>query len=432
MLSGGAAWEPALLPLLAEPGAGLHLVRRCVDVSELLAVCAAGAVGVALVDADAGRVDRDTLDRLRRLAVPVLLVVAPGTASGPSTALGLGAPQVVPRTEAPESVLARARALAGRTHPEPAPVVPAASASSTTPAQPGRLLVVWGPGGAPGRSTVAVNLATELARRGRSVLLVDADAAGGAVATMLGLVDEAPGVAAACRSALRGRLDPAVLAALAVAVDDRLRVLTGTSRPDRWRELRPAALDVLWPCARALADDVVVDVAPGLAGDEPDPLEPALVGPSAATLSALEAADEVIAVACADTLGLLRLVHGLDLLAEQVPDVHPRLVVNRVRSSVAGVPARQRVRAALREVVGREAVAFLPDDPTAMDASLRAGRALADAARSSPLRRALGDLADQLAPLPAPRVAAATSGHREHGSDRRRRSRGRASLRSGR
>jgi Flp pilus assembly CpaE family ATPase len=248
---------------------------------------------------------------------------------------------------------------------------------------------------------------------------------------MLGLLEEAPGVASACRSALRGRLDPNVLAALAVGVDERLRVLTGASRPDRWRELRPAALGVLWDCARVLADVVVVDVAPGLAGDEPDPLEPALVGPSAATLSALEAADEVLAVAGADTLGLLRLVHGLDLLADRLPDVRPRLVVNRVRSSVAGVPARQQVRAALREVVGREAVAFLPDDPQAVDTALRAGRSLADVAAGSPLRRALADLADQLAPVPSPGVAAAASARRGHGSDRRRRSRGRASLRSG-
>jgi Mrp family chromosome partitioning ATPase len=44
------------------------------------------------------------------------------------------------------------------------------------------LAAVWGPKGAPGRTTVAVNLAFEAAAAGGEVLLVDADTYGGAVA----------------------------------------------------------------------------------------------------------------------------------------------------------------------------------------------------------------------------------------------------------
>jgi len=401
VLSGGARWEPAVLPLLDDPAAGLHLVRRCVDVAELLAVAAAGWVRVAVVDSAAARVDRDTVDRLRRLGVPTLLV-EDGPTRSPAAA-DLGAADLVAAGEAPAVLLGRARALARRSRPEPAPPAPAASGSGVqTDLATGRIMVVWGPGGAPGRSTVAVNLAGELARRGRRVLLVDADAAGGAVATMLGLVEDAPGVAAACRSALRGRLDAAVLASLAVGLDDRFRVLTGSSRPDRWRELRPAALDVLWDVCRSLADVVVVDVAPGLSGDEPDPLEPLLAGPSAATRSALQAADLVLAVAAADPLGLLRLVHGLDLLAEADPQLAPAVVVNRVRSGTAGHRPRHQVREALGRAAGREVAAYLPDDPRATDAALRAGRSLGDVAPSSSLRRALQALAASVDPsLPA-------------------------------
>ena len=44
------------------------------------------------------------------------------------------------------------------------------------------VIAVWGPAGAPGRTTLAVNLAAELAASGHSVALVDADPYGGAIA----------------------------------------------------------------------------------------------------------------------------------------------------------------------------------------------------------------------------------------------------------
>ena len=55
------------------------------------------------------------------------------------------------------------------------------------------VIAVWGPAGAPGRTTLAVNLAAEIAAAGHSVALVDADPYGGAIAPALGLLDEAPG-----------------------------------------------------------------------------------------------------------------------------------------------------------------------------------------------------------------------------------------------
>ena len=53
-------------------------------------------------------------------------------------------------------------------------------------AEPGRVVVVWGPQGAPGRTTVAAGLAGVLAARGAETVLVDADPYGGAVAQHLG------------------------------------------------------------------------------------------------------------------------------------------------------------------------------------------------------------------------------------------------------
>ncbi|MGB3376575.1 MAG: hypothetical protein WBA87_15730, partial [Microbacterium sp.] len=48
-------------------------------------------------------------------------------------------------------------------------------ALDATPKRPSRVLAVWGSHGAPGRSTVAIQLAVELSREGRRTALVDAD-----------------------------------------------------------------------------------------------------------------------------------------------------------------------------------------------------------------------------------------------------------------
>ncbi len=64
-----------------------------------------------------------------------------------------------------------------------------------------RVIAVWGPAGAPGRSTLAIELAVELVRGGRRVGLVDADTHAPSLASALGLADEGPGFASACRSA---------------------------------------------------------------------------------------------------------------------------------------------------------------------------------------------------------------------------------------
>ncbi|KRE26077.1 P-loop NTPase [Agromyces sp. Soil535] len=77
------------------------------------------------------------------------------------------------------------------------------------------VIAVWGPAGAPGRTTIAVNLAAEIAAAGHSVALVDADPYGGAIAPALGLLDEAPGFASACRLAGGDALDRAELQRIA-------------------------------------------------------------------------------------------------------------------------------------------------------------------------------------------------------------------------
>ena len=130
---------------------------------------------------------------------------------------------------------------------------------------------MWGPAGAPGRTTTAIALAAELAAAGLRVALVDADTIGAAVAPSLGLLDEAPGLAAACRLAAAGALTGAELDRVAQryrCARGELLVLTGIGRPARWPELSADRVTKVLEQCRSWADHTVVDTGFNLEADE--------------------------------------------------------------------------------------------------------------------------------------------------------------------
>jgi MinD-like ATPase involved in chromosome partitioning or flagellar assembly len=249
----------------------------------------------------------------------------------------------------------------------------------------GRVVAVWGPSGAPGRTTVAIGVAVEAARLGISTLLADADPYGGTVAPTVGLFDETAGLALASRDAAAGMLDSIRLAQRTRQLRPRLRVLTGLPRANRWRELRAAGLSSVLDESRRLCALTVLDCGFCLEQDEQR------VGPqrNGATLAVLAAADVVLCVGAAHPIGLRRLSHGLDELREALPGVVPLIVANRV----TGAAASRAVAAALQRWGDIEASAHLPADSAALDAATRAGATLAEVAPASPLRRSLVDVA---------------------------------------
>ena len=274
--------------------------------------------------------------------------------------------------------------------PDEEPVVPIGT--DPEPPDGGRSVVVWGPVGAPGRTTVATGLAAELAHRGRSTILLDADPYGGAVAQHLGVLDGASGLLAASRAANAGELDATRLAALARGVGGDLRVLTGLPRPDRWPEVRPATFDDVLTAARAVADWLVIDVGFSLEGEQGDPFA---TGPrrNHMTLAALTQADEVVVVGAADPVGLSRLARGLVDLHDLVPAASVTVVVNRTRSSLGW--SEREIHAMVEGFVRARGVHFVPDDRAAADRALMAGRSLVELGDSS-LRRGLAAITDGL------------------------------------
>jgi MinD-like ATPase involved in chromosome partitioning or flagellar assembly len=263
------------------------------------------------------------------------------------------------------------------------------------------VIAVWGPTGAPGRTTIATTLAAELAGRGTEVLLVDADTYGGCVAQALGLLDEAPGIAAACRAAEQGLLDLPALSRIAPEVVSGLRVLTGLPKAERWPEVRAAALERVLELSRSLVQVVLVDCGFCLEDDEELSYDTVAPRRNEATLTSLAASDLVVAVGGADPIALQRLVRGLQALGT-VPSGQPVPVVNRVRAAAVGSRPESRIADSLLRFAGLTSVRFVPEDAAALDGALLAGRSLVEHAPESPVRHAVADLATALVPWSAP------------------------------
>jgi MinD-like ATPase involved in chromosome partitioning or flagellar assembly len=419
----GAEWEADLVAALDRAPFGVTVVRRCVDLADLLAAAASGTARAVLVSADLRRLDREALSRLSACGVAVVGLVTPGDEDGERRLRQLGLGVVVnadagaerisaavldalrtTRDGRPESVRERNEDAVedgteyDETEYDATEYGESGAGKPSVEPEAGRLIAVWGPTGAPGRTTVAVNVAAELAALHLPTLLVDADTYGGVVAQVLGLLDEAPGIAAAARLANTGSLDLPALARLARQVNGTaLRVLTGIARPDRWPELRPSSLEVVWRVARTLAAFTVVDCAFSLERDEEIAFDTAAPRRNGATLTTLEAADAVLVIGAADPIGVQRLVRGLTDLHETVPGLHARIVLNRVRRGPVGADPERQLAAALDRFAGVDDVCFVPEDRTACDRALAAGRTLREMAPDSPARKALALLAEQLA-----------------------------------
>jgi Flp pilus assembly CpaE family ATPase len=407
----GAPWESALVGALDRADHGVAVVRRCVDVSELLAAAATGTGQAALLSADLQRLDGDAVAHLEAAGVAVVGLVDPGDEHAVERLRRLGVSHVLPADADPETIAQALReAVAGAPAGFPGvadprsalPVLGAPAGPEDRPTGPGRVVAVWGPLGAPGRTTVAVGVADEASRLGVPTLLVDADVYGGVVAQVLGLLDESPGLAGAARQASVGTLDGDALARLAWTVRPHLRVLTGLARADRWPELRPRAVTAVLDEARRLAELTVVDCSFCLEEDEELSFDTAAPRRNGATLAVLDDADTVICVSGADPVALQRTVRALGELREVLPEVEPVVVINQVRRGPVPGDARAEIAEALERFAGREVRFFLPADRRATDAALAAGRTLAEVAAGSPLRAGLRSLAATVAGVPEP------------------------------
>jgi MinD-like ATPase involved in chromosome partitioning or flagellar assembly len=434
--------------------AGHTLAWRASDVDEAMTQLAARAPEVLVVGDHPAVATPSLIGACDLLGVRACLLVAAGVEPS-AAAQRLGLLDVL--LAGPDGVDVRAIAGIGgptsdrapETVPVPAPVhdaaawspavVPAApvdsafesaaAAPASTPADPARepeasvvaaptgesprhprVIVVWGPAGAPGRTTLAIGLAAELAARGRAVCLIDADTYGGTVAPALGLLDEAPGFAAACRLAGSESLTMAELDRVAQQAGGEggapFAVLTGIGRPHRWPELSTGRVTAVLDRARRWREVIVVDAGFNLETDEEVSSDLAAPRRNAATVAALRSADQVVAVGGGDPIGLARLLRSHGELLEVAEGARVRVVINRVRASVLGIDPRGQVRQTLERFAGIRDAVLIDNDADAADLALLTARPVTTAAPRSALSRGIAELADAIGFARAPATSA--------------------------
>lgn len=364
-----AVVESAVVSTIGTSSADVSVVRRCRDVVELRAVAQTSTVDVAVIDGHMRGLDRDMVAELG--AARVRCVALTDSDSDVARLAEIGVATLV-RSDLSGLVeaLRGAPTIVEAAHP----VLPLSQ-----PAANGRIVAVWGPAGAPGRTSVAVELAAWFAAE-HDTLLIDADTVSPSVAQHLGLIDDTSGLAAAVRAAAQGSLDPDGLAGSAVAVPPGFRVLVGLPSAHRWTELRPESVASMLVCARNTVALTVVDVGFGVEGSDlhwVDPGNPVRYG---AARSVLAAADAVVCVGRPDPVGVVRLIKSVREVSESAPTAVLVPVVNRVGSRAEGRAVTELVAAEL----ALPDVLVLPDDQRAVRTALAHGVTVAEQSPRSP------------------------------------------------
>ncbi len=376
--SGGAAWELALVRGLGRSELGIRVARRCVDHGELLGTALRDRPRAVLVDASLPWVDRDLVTTLRRAGTET---VAIGASARPLEQIGI---HCLPADASPEAVSALVFGL----DIGPSTVGTTVPADRVGASDAGRLVAVWGAGGAPGRSTVAIHLAIEAASAGRRTIVIDGDVWSASIAQSLQL-EEAPSITQAARLAADGW--PAPITGCVQEGPENVAVLVGLARAELWPEVREESWRAVLAAAVLEYDVVVVDLAAPIEEDEELAFDRVPFRRNLATTVVLERADEIVMVVGSDPIGLRRAVMAHQSLVARTPAVSDvKVILNRAPRSGRRLQDCSR---AVSAWIDARPVALLPREPS-FDRVVWEGRPLHAIAPRSPWLRELRVLAN--------------------------------------
>lgn len=237
----------------------------------------------------------------------------------------------------------------------------------------GRFVSVWGPKGSPGRTTLAIEIAAELAVGEPSTLLVDADTYGGDCIQLLGITEELPTLVWAARLAAKGGGDAdRLVAELRRATDKGPVLLGGIPRADLWPEISDFGWKQLLAKLKTSFAISICDVG-GCFEPEASPYPESGAGRNRVARECLRQSDRIVAVLRADPIGIKNFLWAYEDLRGTVDPDRILIVANRVRAG-----DEREIADILRRYLRKRAVAFIPDIPDLFARAVASGRSLHD------------------------------------------------------
>ena len=295
-----------------------------------------------------------------------LVVAIPGPANGSlGEALMAGAHEIV-------ILPAERTAVASAVQKAVARVVTAAQAGIAVDTR-SPLIVVLGPKGGVGKTTVATNLATTLAQRGQRTLVIDLDLQFGDVGLVLGVE---PDHTIHDLVTAQGRLDGERLRGFVGRSADGVDVLLAPVRPDQADAVTTERLVEVLDIARTEYDAVVVDTPPAF---------------TSTTITAIDNAQHAVMVGTLDLPGLKNMKVGLETLDLMGFDRERIVTVLNRADSKVGLLSHD-----VKKVLGAMPQLEIPSDRR-VPRSLNEARAIVVTEPKAPPAKALRSLGDRIA-----------------------------------
>ncbi|WP_345206696.1 AAA family ATPase [Fodinibacter luteus] len=205
--------------------------------------------------------------------------------------------------------------------------------SMGTPAKEGKVVTIFSAKGGVGKTTLATNLATHLAKSGLKTLLIDLDLAFGDVAISLQLV---PTQSIFDAVAMSGHLDEAGIAAISTTHEDSgLHVVCAPNDPGDADRIPPGVSVELIKLARQHYDYVVVDTPPSFTEH---------------VLAACDLSDALVLVATLDIPAVKNLRVAIDTLDMLGSPRDARIIVLNRADAKVGLRAED-VESAIKEQI---------------------------------------------------------------------------------
>lgn len=364
---------------------GVELFMRCVDRVELLATVRGADLDAIVAVGAPGWFDAATAREALRAGIRIVGVA--DNALEAELLEGRGA-QVLDASIEVDAIMSACRTAQPKA---PAPV-------AQQPLQrAGEIIAVWGPKGAPGRTTVAIELACALAATGEETVLVDADPYAGDVLQMLGVVEELPsllwGVAAAADDQITSAT---ILGELRRIGSKGPLVLPGLPRAELWTEIGEFGFANLIKLLANGSRFVVLDI--GFCIEDATHTGSARNNRNRMARATLERADRVLAVCRADPIGLKNFIWSFDSLREIVDEDRISILLNRSHAA----EHRETVEL-LERHTGRRPVIAIPDRPSECRRALTQGGSLHEVRPSSDICTQVRVLTEKLGGRVKPR-----------------------------